>query len=148
MLKRKKYRPGFKREAIELARRSEVSCRQIAQEIGVAPSLLSRRAPPRHTEARGRRFPGLCPKQRNQYQPSAVDNSHRRSQSFVADWAPFDKAGRRTTVAGIALYGDVEACDRSNFWLYNGKVMSRYPHTNNAIYDEHTVEATSPLSVG
>ena len=56
-------------------------------------------------------------------------------------------------MASIALYGDVEACDRSNlwqpkFWLYNGKVMSKYPHTNNAIYDEYTVEATSPLSVG
>ncbi|EPW8907271.1 transposase, partial [Pseudomonas aeruginosa] len=41
-MKRKKYSPEFKREAVELARRSETSCRQIAQEIGVAPSLLNR----------------------------------------------------------------------------------------------------------
>lgn len=69
------------------------------------------------------------------------------SESFVADQDPFDEAGHGTAVAGIALYGDVEACDRSNFWrpqfwLYNGKVMSKCPHTNNAVYDEHTVEAT------
>ena len=42
MSKRKKYSPEFKREAVALARRSEASCRQIAQEIGVAPSLLNR----------------------------------------------------------------------------------------------------------
>jgi len=42
MSKRKKYSPEFKREAVELARRSGTSCRQIAQEIGVAPSLLNR----------------------------------------------------------------------------------------------------------
>ncbi|PXX58257.1 Subtilisin-like serine proteases [Pseudomonas sp. LAMO17WK12:I10] len=69
------------------------------------------------------------------------------SQSFVADQDAFDEAGHGTAVAGIALYGDVEACDRSNFWrpefwLYNGKVMRRCPVTSNAVYDEHTVEAT------
>lgn len=42
MSKRKKYSPEFKREAVELVRRPETSCRQIAQEIGVAPSLLNR----------------------------------------------------------------------------------------------------------
>lgn len=42
MSKRKQYSPEFKREAVELARRSGTSCRQIAQEIGVAPSLLNR----------------------------------------------------------------------------------------------------------
>jgi transposase len=41
-MKRKKYSPEFKREAVELARCSETSCRQIAQEIGVSPSLLNR----------------------------------------------------------------------------------------------------------
>lgn len=69
------------------------------------------------------------------------------SQSFVKDQDEFDEAGHGTAVAGIALYGDVEACDRSNFWrpefwLYNGKVMRKCPNTNNAVYDEHTVEAT------
>jgi len=69
------------------------------------------------------------------------------SQSFITDQDEFDEAGHGTAVAGIALYGDIEACDRSNFWrpefwLYNGKVMRKCPHTNNAVYDEHTVEAT------
>jgi hypothetical protein len=69
------------------------------------------------------------------------------SESFVAGQDAFDEAGHGTAVAGIALYGDVEACDRSNFWnpqiwLYNGKVMRKCPDTHNAIYDEHSVEAT------
>jgi transposase len=42
MSQRKKYSSEFKREAVELARRSGTSCSQIAQEIGVAPSLLYR----------------------------------------------------------------------------------------------------------
>lgn len=69
------------------------------------------------------------------------------SESFVAGQDAFDEAGHGTAVAGIALYGDVEACDRGNFWnpqiwLYNGMVMRKCPDTHNAIYDEHTVEAT------
>ena len=48
MSKRKQYSPEFKREAVELARRSGTSCRQIAQEIGVAPSLLLTRQPYRY----------------------------------------------------------------------------------------------------
>lgn len=35
-MKRKKYSPEFKREAIELARRSGTGCRQVALEIGAA----------------------------------------------------------------------------------------------------------------
>ena len=41
-MKRKRYGPEFKREAIELVRRSGTSCRQVALEIGVAPNLLTR----------------------------------------------------------------------------------------------------------
>ena len=41
-MKRKKYSPEFKREAIELVRRSGTSYRQVALEIGVAPNLLTR----------------------------------------------------------------------------------------------------------
>ncbi|MGE8414944.1 MAG: IS3 family transposase [Pseudomonas sp.] len=41
-MKRKKYSPEFKREAIELVRSSGASCRQVALEIGVAPNLLTR----------------------------------------------------------------------------------------------------------
>jgi transposase len=42
MSKRKKYSPEFKREAIELVRRSGTSCRQIGLEIGVNPNMLTR----------------------------------------------------------------------------------------------------------
>jgi len=42
MSKRTKYSPEFKREAIELVRRSGASCRQVALEIGVAPNQLTR----------------------------------------------------------------------------------------------------------
>ncbi|MCD9125056.1 S8 family peptidase [Luteimonas fraxinea] len=69
------------------------------------------------------------------------------SQSFVSDQDSFDEVGHGTAVAGIALYGDVEACDRSNFWkpqiwLYNGKVMRKCPITSGAVYDEATIEST------
>lgn len=42
MTKRRQYSPEFKREAIELTKQPDVSCRQIALEIGVNPNLLSR----------------------------------------------------------------------------------------------------------
>ncbi|SDT04840.1 transposase [Halopseudomonas litoralis] len=53
MSKRKQYSPEFKREAVELARRSGTSCRQI---IGVAPSLLNRWV--REARAAEKPFPG------------------------------------------------------------------------------------------
>src|SRR5690554_2031733 len=56
MSKRKQYSQEFKREAVELARRSGTSCRQIAQEIGVAPSLLNRWV--REARAAEKPFPG------------------------------------------------------------------------------------------
>lgn len=79
---------------------------------------------------------------------SAIGESH----SFVNEQDEFDEAGHGTAVAGIALYGDVEACDRGNFWqpqfwLYNGKVMRKCPQTNDAIYDEHSVESTLTKAV-
>ena len=40
-MKRKGYSPEFKREPIELFRRSGASCRKVALEIGVAPNLLT-----------------------------------------------------------------------------------------------------------
>lgn len=42
MSKRKKYSPEYKREAIELVRRSGSSCRQVALELGINPNMLSR----------------------------------------------------------------------------------------------------------
>lgn len=54
------------------------------------------------------------------------------SASFVDDEGEADQAGHGTAVAGAALYGDVEACNESNFWqpqfwIYNGKVMNEVP---------------------
>ena len=42
MSKRKKYSPEYKREAVELVRRSGSSCRQVALDIGINPNMLSR----------------------------------------------------------------------------------------------------------
>ena len=41
-MQRKKYSPEFKHEAVELVRRSQTSCRQIALEIGINPNMLTR----------------------------------------------------------------------------------------------------------
>lgn len=64
------------------------------------------------------------------------------SASFVIGENEFDQAGHGTAVAGIALYGDLEACNAANywqplFWLYNGKVLDA-----NANFDEQTIEHT------
>jgi transposase len=42
MSKRKRYSPEYKRELVELVRRSQSSCRQIGLEVGVNPNQLSR----------------------------------------------------------------------------------------------------------
>lgn len=42
MSKRKRYSPEYKRELIELVRRSQTSCRKIALEVGMPPALLTR----------------------------------------------------------------------------------------------------------
>lgn len=73
----------------------------------------------------------------------AIGESH----SFVRDQDEFDEAGHGTAVAGIVLYGDVEACDQSNywhpaFWLFNAKVMRKCEHSDEAVFDEHSVETT------
>ncbi len=41
-MKRNKYSLEFKHEAVELVRRSQTSCRQIALEIGVNANMLTR----------------------------------------------------------------------------------------------------------
>ena len=74
------------------------------------------------------------------------------SASFVDEEGGADQAGHGTAVAGVALYGDVEACDKGNFWrpqfwIYNGKVMKRCPQTGNAVYNEHTLEASLTRAV-
>ena len=42
MSKRRKFSAEFKRKAVVLTRQPGVSCRQIAQEIGINPNLLYR----------------------------------------------------------------------------------------------------------
>jgi transposase len=42
MSKRKRYSPEYKREAVELARRSDTSARQVALDIGISPNMLTR----------------------------------------------------------------------------------------------------------
>lgn len=42
MSKRRRFSPEFKREAVQMASRPGISCRQVALEIGINPNLLSR----------------------------------------------------------------------------------------------------------
>ncbi|WP_043307932.1 S8 family peptidase [Pseudomonas sp. ML96] len=74
------------------------------------------------------------------------------SASFVDEEGEADEAGHGTAVAGVALYGDVEGCNNSNywrpeFWLFNGKVMKKCPRTGNAVYDELTLEVSLTKAV-
>ncbi|MGJ3494946.1 S8 family peptidase [Piscirickettsia salmonis] len=69
-----------------------------------------------------------------------LKSSIAESKSFVAHEGEFDEAGHGTAVAGIALYGDVEKCNESNFWqpqcwLYNGKLLD-----SKTEFDEQTIE--------
>ncbi|MGP5568173.1 S8 family peptidase [Pseudomonas helleri] len=74
------------------------------------------------------------------------------SASFVDEEGDSDEVGHGTAVAGVALYGDVEACNNTNywrpeFWIFNGKVMKKCPQTGNAVYDEHSLEASLTRAV-
>lgn len=42
MSKRRKFSPEFKREAVQLARQPDVSCAQVARELGIGANLLTR----------------------------------------------------------------------------------------------------------
>jgi len=42
MSKRRKYSPEYKREAVQLARQADVSCAQVARELGIGANLLTR----------------------------------------------------------------------------------------------------------
>lgn len=57
MSKRKHYSPEYKRELVELVRRSQSSCRQIALEVGLSPNLLTRWVREANAEG-GKAFPG------------------------------------------------------------------------------------------
>ncbi|EFA9798682.1 S8 family peptidase [Escherichia coli] len=69
------------------------------------------------------------------------------SASFIPNQDAFDQEGHGTAVASIALYGDVEACNQSNFWqpqlwLYNGKVLNE-----RAEFNAETIESTLTAAV-
>ncbi|EGE9794910.1 S8 family peptidase [Salmonella enterica] len=69
------------------------------------------------------------------------------SASFIPGQDEFDQEGHGTAVASIALYGDVEACNQSNFWqpqlwLYNGKVLNEQ-----AEFNAKTIESTLTAAV-
>lgn len=57
MSKRKRYSPEYKREVVELVRRSKTSCRQVALEIGLNPNMLTRWVREADAEG-GKAFPG------------------------------------------------------------------------------------------
>ena len=42
MTKRRRYSQEFKREAVSQASHPDVSCRQVAQELGINPNVLTR----------------------------------------------------------------------------------------------------------
>jgi transposase len=58
MSKRKRYTSEYKRELVELVRRSQSSCRQIALEVGVNPNMLTRWVR-EATAGTGNIFPGV-----------------------------------------------------------------------------------------
>lgn len=64
------------------------------------------------------------------------------SASFVEGGDVFDQAGHGTAIAGIILYGDLEACNESNYWhpelwLFNGKILDFRGE-----FDQRTIEKT------
>lgn len=69
------------------------------------------------------------------------------SENFTNDEDAFDRAGHGTAVASIALYGDLESCNRLNqwqpeLWLFNGKILDK-----NGEFDQKTIEKTLLESV-
>lgn len=64
------------------------------------------------------------------------------SVSFMGGEGGGDLNGHGTAVAGIVLYGDLEACNKTNFWkpellIFNGKILD-----DNAEFDETSIEKT------
>ncbi len=90
---------------------------------------------------------------------SGINGSHpllspamAESASFIDEEGEADEAGHGTAVAGVALYGDLEACNNSNywrpeFWIFNGKVMKKCSDTGDAVYDERTIESSLTKAV-
>ena len=79
-------------------------------------------------------------------------SSFGEAESFIEGQGTEDEAGHGTGVAGIALYGDLEACVAANhwkpeFWLYSGKIMTKADGSDDAVFDPKTIEQTIEKAV-
>lgn len=68
------------------------------------------------------------------------------ARSFVASDSPVDQDGHGTFVAGIALYGDVEAARESNsfippFWLLSGRLLDEHGAFDTRLIENQVEEA-------
>lgn len=73
------------------------------------------------------------------------------SASFIEGNNEFDNFGHGTAVAGIVLYGDVEACDsgklwQPSLWLCNGKVLDDHGEFDERIIERTLTEAVTYFS--
>lgn len=124
---------------IDLPPSSGISYQQINRDINTLPARL---ISPAENAAR------IC------ILDSGINTNHpllssaiAESASFIPGQDEFDQEGHGTAVASIALYGDVEACNQSNFWqpqlwLYNGKVLNE-----RAEFNAETIESTLTTAV-
>lgn len=74
------------------------------------------------------------------------------AESFIEGQGPEDEAGHGTAVAGIVLYGNLEACLAGNhwkpeLWIYSGKVMNKAADSDDAIFNAKTIEQTIEKAV-
>ena len=74
------------------------------------------------------------------------------AESYMEGQDSEDEVGHGTAVAGIALYGNIEECLAANQWkpeliLCSGKIMTKAAGTNEAVFDEKTIEQTIEKAV-
>ncbi|WMJ07516.1 S8 family peptidase [Nitrosomonas sp. sh817] len=74
------------------------------------------------------------------------------AESYIAGQDAEDEVGHGTAVAGIVLYGNIEECLAADQWkpelvLCSGKIMTKAADTNEAVFDEKTIEQTIEKAV-
>jgi len=74
------------------------------------------------------------------------------AESYIVGQDAEEEVGHGTAVAGIALYGNIEECLAANQWkpelvLCSGKIMTKAAGTNEAVFDEKTIEQTIEKAV-
>lgn len=72
--------------------------------------------------------------------------------SYISGQDAEDEVGHGTAVAGVALYGNIEECLAANQWkpelvLCSGKIMTKAAGSNEAVFDETTIEQTIEKAV-